>query len=213
MTTKLKIDLSQGILEVEGSETFVKAIYKDFKIQFLGEETDEEKTKKPTRAGKGDKSAKSRAKPVPKPQPAQVKEAAKPAETVDKPKPPPKPKPKKSPPAPNYTYVKNLKLGATDDHLSLVEFMDSKLPITNEERNLVFLYYLQYVIKRKPIKIDDVYTCYREANIRAPLNLENSLQMTAEHENWIRITKIGNISVTAAGKRYVDQQLPKKVKS
>ncbi len=211
MTTKLKIDLSQGILEVEGSETFVKAIYKDFKIQFLGEETAEEETKKPARAGKRGKAAKSRAKPVPKPRPAQVKKPAKPAKTVVTPKPPPKPK--KSPPAPSYTYVEDLELGATDDHLSLVEFMDSKLPITNEERNLVFLYYLQHVIKRKPIKIDDVYTCYRKGNIRAPLNLENSLKMTAEHENWIRITKIGNMSVTAAGKRYVDQQLPKKVKS
>ena len=42
MTTKLKIDLSQGILEVEGSETFVRAIYRDFKMQFLGEEAVEE---------------------------------------------------------------------------------------------------------------------------------------------------------------------------
>ncbi len=207
MTTKLKIDLSQGILEVEGSETFVKAIYKDFKIQFLGEETAEEETKKPARVGKGARAAKTRAKSVPKPRPAQVKESTKPTETVA-----PR-KAKKAPPAPSYTYVENLELGATGDHLSLVEFMDSKLPITNEERNLVFLYYLQHVIKRKPIKIDDVYTCYRKGNIRAPLNLENSLKMTAEHENWIKITKIGNMSVTAAGKRYVDQQLPKKVKS
>ena len=42
MTTKLKIDLVQGILEVEGSETFVKAIYRDFKVQFLGEDAVEE---------------------------------------------------------------------------------------------------------------------------------------------------------------------------
>ena len=35
MTTRLKIDLSQGILEVEGSETFVKAIYNDFKAHFV----------------------------------------------------------------------------------------------------------------------------------------------------------------------------------
>ena len=45
MTTKLKIDLVQGILEVEGSETFVKAIYRDFKVQFLGEDAIEEETR------------------------------------------------------------------------------------------------------------------------------------------------------------------------
>ena len=41
MTTKLKIDLSEGILEVEGSESFVKAIYNDFKAHFVDNETDE----------------------------------------------------------------------------------------------------------------------------------------------------------------------------
>jgi hypothetical protein len=32
MSAKLRIDVSQGILEVEGSETFVQAIYNDFKL-------------------------------------------------------------------------------------------------------------------------------------------------------------------------------------
>ena len=31
MTTKIRIDLSQGIVEAEGSETFVQRIYNDFK--------------------------------------------------------------------------------------------------------------------------------------------------------------------------------------
>ena len=38
MTTKLKIDLSEGVLEVEGTEAFVTAIYNDFKAHFVGEE-------------------------------------------------------------------------------------------------------------------------------------------------------------------------------
>ncbi|MFB6258672.1 MAG: hypothetical protein ABEH38_08255, partial [Flavobacteriales bacterium] len=35
-TTKLKIDLSQGTLDVEGSERFVKEIYKEFKERLDG---------------------------------------------------------------------------------------------------------------------------------------------------------------------------------
>ena len=42
MASKLKIDLSQGVLEVEGSESFVKTIYNDFKAHFIEEETPEE---------------------------------------------------------------------------------------------------------------------------------------------------------------------------
>lgn len=216
MTTKLKIDLTQGILEVEGSETFVKTIYRDFKIQFLGEEAVEEETK-PTRRRRSTKTtrAKTKTKPKPKketkpaaaPQPAEKKEPAKAAEPAA-----PKPsKPKKIPsPAPTYTYVKDLELGTTADHASLVEFMDSKLPITNEERNLVFLYYLEHIIDHKPVKIDDVYTCYRESNIRAPLNIENSLKLTADHQDWIQIGKNGEMTVTESGKKYVENQLPKK---
>ena len=108
--------------------------------------------------------------------------------------------------------MEDLELKATADHLSLVEFMDSKLPITNEERNLVFLYYLQYIIKHKPIKLDDVYTCYVTGRIRVPLNIEQSLQKTADSVNWIKITKNGSMNVTSEGKRYVEDQLPKKVK-
>ncbi len=204
MTTKLKIDLSQGILEVEGSETFVRAIYKDFKVQFLGEEAAEEPVKS-TRRRRSKKATKTGV------QPDQAGEAAEPPETP--PPPEPSPQPKKPPvPVPTYTYIEALKLDANADRPSLVEFMDTKLPITNEERNLVFLYYLQYIIKQKPIKIDHVYTCYREANIRAPLNIENSLQMTANHQNWIKITKTGHMSTTPAGKLYVEKQLPKKKK-
>ena len=137
MTTKLKIDLSQGILEVEGSETFVKAIYSDFKAQFIqGEnaEEQEEPTRKPRRTRKSiptktkaddGKSPGKAAEPAVV-EPAPIERAA--------------PVAKVPAPMPAYARVENLDLGATSKHPSLVEFMDSKLPITNEERNLVFLY-------------------------------------------------------------------------
>ena len=109
--------------------------------------------------------------------------------------------------------MQDLKLGATSGHPSLVEFMDAKLPITNEERNVVFMYYLQHILKAKPITLDHVYTCYREAKIRAPLNIENSLRMTAEHRGWIKANQNGSMTVTSEGKQYVEKQLPKKVKN
>ncbi len=187
MTTKLKIDLTQGILEVEGSETFVRNIYRDFKIQFLGEEAVEEE--KPTRRRRSRKSTRSKST------------KSSPAKAEPAPKPPP------------YNLVPDLNLGATKDHPSLVEFMDSKLPITYVERNLVFLYYLQYLLKQKPVTMDHVYTCYREAKIRAPLDLDSSLKMTAKDKGWITIAEDGHMSVTPSGKRYVEEQLPQKVKT
>lgn len=202
MTTKLKIDLSQGILEVEGSETFVKTIYQDFKVQFLGEEAAEG----PAQPARRRRSRK------PKPAPAAEPQKAKPEALEPEAPAEPLPKPKITP-SPAYTFIQELDLSASANHPSLVEFMDSKFPITNEERNLVFLYYLQYIAKQKSITLDHVYTCYRKANIRAPLNIEHSVQMTVDHHGWLRIAKNGNLSVTPAGKRYVENQLPKKMKS
>jgi len=203
MTTKLKIDLVQGILEVEGSETFVKAIYRDFKVQFLGEDAIEEEIKPTTRRRR---SRKPITQKTPTVQPEVTAEVAATLATAPETKTP-------QPTQPTYDFLKDLDLSAADDHVSLVEFMDSKFPITNEERNLVFLYYLQHVIKEKPITPDHVYTCYRKAKIRAPLDIEHSLRMTADHRKWIKIAKNGNITVTVAGKTYLEKQLPKKMKS
>lgn len=177
MATKLKIDLSQGILEVEGTETFVKNIYHDFKIQFLGEET-----------AIAEKSPRRRRR----------KTAAAAPTAPDKP--------------PEYNFIEALDVTAGPDYPSLVGFMDTKFPFTNEERNLVFVYYMQNFIKQKPITVDHLFTCYRKAKIRIPLNLEHSLQLTANQKKWVRVTKTGHISVTADGKRYLEKQLPKKTK-
>jgi hypothetical protein len=232
MTTRLKIDLSQGLLEVEGSETFVKAIYNDFKAHFVEpngqvDEVESLRTARPKRAKIARPSRprlETAALPVMPPPPAETSPPAPVAAAVALPSPPepaPPPPPPESAPEPKavapslptYTYIEDLKLGHAGDRPSLVEFMDAKLPITNEERNLIFLYYLQHILKVKPITLDHVYTCYREAKIRAPLNIENSLRMTAEHRGWIKANQRGSMTVTPDGKLYVEKQLPKKVKN
>ncbi len=201
MTTKLKIDLTQGLLEVEGSESFVKSIYADFKTHFAGIEIDEDK--KPKRRTRKSPAKAGNAPPRTKPAEQAVAEAAAPL-TV-----PAEPAPKKAPsPAQTYTYLENLDLKATRDRPSLVEFMDAKFPLTNEERNVVFLYYLRNLRKLKSIMVDHIYTCYRVARIRAPLNIENSMNQ----RGWIRVAKNGRLTLTAAGKKYVEDQLPKKLK-
>jgi hypothetical protein len=213
MTTKLKIDLTQGILEVEGSETFVKSIYKDFKAQFIQGEVAEEEAETATRRRRSRKTRvraeDGKAGPALQPGPQAAEPVVEPAVSAE-------PTPAFKVPTvagPSYTRIKELDLSATTNHPSLVEFMDSKLPITNEERNLVFLYYLQYLLDLNTITMDHVYTCYREVKIRAPLNLEHSLRATANQKNWIRADDDSNFAVTPDGKLYVEKQLPKRVKS
>jgi hypothetical protein len=223
MTTRLKIDLSQGILEVEGSETFVKVIYNDFKAHFIELDSTVEE---PATLGRPRRKTLKSSPPTAEAAPAEteiapgLKLAVSPEIVVLAPEPPaspaipePEPEPKTPAPGPTYTFLDSLELGPASDHSSLVEFMDSKLPITNEERNLVFLYYLQQILKVKPITLDHIYTCYRAAKIRAPLNLENSLKQTAEQRGWIKTASNGSMTLTPEGKLYAEKQLPKKKKS
>jgi len=214
MSTKLKIDLTQGILEVEGSESFVKIIYNDFKTHFAGIEAVDNDLKPPRRARKRKPAAKKADQSIPAPASTPVPASVLEFVTEDDPdQPEPKPRRKKSsPPMPLYTQVEGLDLGAADGRVSLVEFMDAKFPLTNEERNIVFLYYLQHNLKLKSITPDHIYTCYRHAKIRVPLNLDNSLRITTDQHKWIKTTKAGKMTLTAAGKQYVEKQLPKKVK-
>ncbi len=222
MTTRLKIDLAQGVLEVEGSETFVKAIYSDFKAHFIEPNVTAEELALVVKSKRGRKPKASEA-------PEGLLAIAPPSESASLPSPQPPPmvvqpvpakvepqsdlEPKLVHPVPTYKFIEDLHLEAAEGHPALVEFMDAKLPITNEERNLVFLYYLQYTLKIRPITLDHVYTCYRGAKIRAPLNMENSLRITAEQHSWIKTTQNGNFSVTPEGKQYVEKQLPKKKKN
>jgi hypothetical protein len=214
MTTKLKIDLSLGLLEVEGSESFVKAIYNDFKAHFIGEESVGDlfrpaisrrtrTTKATARISKSEPAVSAPEQTLPSKVPI--------AEPVVEPqqRAVAKPKPKARSPKPSYTFLEKLDLSASQDKPSLVEFMDAKFPVTNEERNLVFLHYLQHIRKIKPITVDHIYTCYRVVKIRVPISIEKSLHMAA---HWINISKTGRLSVTAVGKRYVEKQLPKKSK-
>jgi hypothetical protein len=204
MSTKLKIDLTQGILEVEGNESFVKIIYNDFKTHFAGIEAAEEDLKPPRRS----RNRRSAAVKSVEAGPVDIFDSGPQFVTQEKVEPPSP----KAPPMPVYTLVEGLDLGAADGRPSLVEFMDAKFPLTNEERNIVFLYYLQRNLKLKMITTDHIYTCYRHAKIRVPLNLENSLRITADQHKWIRTTKTGKMTLTTVGRQYVEKQLPKKVK-
>lgn len=209
MTTKLKIDLNQGVLEVEGSESFVRAIYSDFKVHFIGDEAGEQLSAPQQRRRRRSNAANTEIAPPSRTVPATTSTSVAPAET------PPEPPAETEAVSlkPEHRYLEKLNLSAGEGRESLVEFMDAKFPITNEERNLVFLYYLQHLLKEKAITQDHIYTCYKAAKIRVPLNLESSLKTTATQRRWIKMTKTGRLSTTPAGKLYVEKQLPKKLKS
>ena len=132
-TTKIKIDLKSGVIEAEGTESFVLGIYSDFKEQM----TIAENTPNQTDTEK-DKSKKKRTSP----------KKASPKKTI------------KNKPAGESTgkLVKELDLSASEDKQSLRDYYGQYKTKTNMERNLVFSYYLQHELDIDTIGIDEIFT-------------------------------------------------------
>jgi hypothetical protein len=115
---KLKIDLAQGIIEVEGSEQLVRDIYNDFK---------ERLNQAPSRATVMEKSSPQAEAPPAKPA-AKVKKAV----SASKPK-----SKAKSSTSNSGSLLKDLDLTSSDGKDSLRDFYNKYETTSNLERNLV----------------------------------------------------------------------------
>lgn len=163
-TTKLRIDLNLGTLEVEGSDDFVREIYTDFKEQLHCVS----KTKTP---------------------PQSHSAATPPSEVLQ---PSPLSSPKGSSKKRSFsngaqpTIVKDLDLSGTSKGVERLKDFHASYKITsNLERNLVFLYYLQNKLEISPITPNHVFTCYRDVSVKVPTALVQSLRDTANRRGWI----------------------------
>lgn len=184
MQTRLKIDLSNGIVEVEGDEKLVKDVYTDFKEILLKHK--EESIKKSVQRelvedkGKGAKAPKRK-------------------------------RGKASTRKEKHSLVKSLNLepkGGT----SLKAFYKEKAPSTNMERNAVFTYHLQKNANVEAITPDHIYTCYKHVSERVPGALMQSLLDTASRRGWIDTANTDAIVITIPGENLVERDLPKPTK-
>jgi hypothetical protein len=179
MTTKIRIDLSQGIIEAEGNEDFVRMVYRDFKEQIQAAKEEVEKRTRPLVRKKKRKEEKPKKKKVAR----KIKSTAK--------------------------LVRDLNLAGGDGKASLRDFFKRYSPGTDMERNLIFIYYLQEILGLTEIAPDHVFTCYRDRRIKVPKNLEGSLLNTSHKKGWIDTASYEDIKVTVSGMNYLEHDMPK----
>ena len=186
-TAKLRIDISQGLLEVEGSDQLVRDIYADFKGQLVGSrppltvrESTESKNPQPSKSD-GDSTVQ--------------KLPGKKKATSGSVQP---------------SMVKDLDLsGKTNNVERLKDFHASFTIGSNLERNLVFMYYLQHKIEISPITPDHVFTCYRDVGVKVPAALVQSLRDTANRRGWLDTANTNDLKVTTPGMNFLEHDLPK----
>lgn len=186
MNAKLKIDLKQGVVEVEGTEEFVAKIYADFK----------ERVTKPASSDldsgsehKGDTSPKS----------GNGGEKKRPSAAKNKTKTP--------------TFVKELNLQKSGSQPSLKDFISPFDAKSAFAWNLLFVYYMVKNERSRPITLDHVYTCYKAVGVKPPSAFYQSLIDTANKKGWLNTDNIEDISLSLIGENYVDHEFPKKEKA
>ena len=174
---RIRIDLSQGIIEAEGNEEFVLRIYSDFIEKIKGRLKLPSGSKK-IRARKADEKPRNDYK---------VKEKSTSKGMV------------------LHRLVKSVDLSGAGDMQSLDEFFQQYKASKFYEYNLIFCYYLQEVAGITPITIDHVFTCYRHIpEVRTPKALSQSLFDTSRRQGWIDTSSLDNITVSLDGINHIE---------
>lgn len=107
-----------------------------------------------------------------------------------------------------FSLVNSLNLNPPNSK-SLKEFFAEFQSKTFFEKNLLFLYYLEKLLKTDSISINHIYTCYKNAGEKVPGNLYQSLVDTKNYKGWIESKDINNLKITIAGENYVEHDFQK----
>lgn len=177
---RVKIDLSLGVLEVEGEEAFLKEIYEDFKSQISI--TLNPKVAQPT-IEVGISSLEKKDKPARSKNKANARKEA-------------------------YSFVKDLNLRGGGSIESLKDFYAKKRPSSAMEMTTVFVYYLCSMLKINNVGLDHLYTCYKEVGQKVPVALRQNLLDTARRKGTIDTSSLDNVTLTTRGENMVGLDLP-----
>lgn len=182
--TKLRIDLKNGLLEVEGEEGFVKEIYGEYRDALSA--VTARLQAPPTLVvhnDPGNQSDEFQRERSPK---GRVTGARK----------------------ESYSIVSDLNL-RPEGKQSLRDFFAVKKPDTAMELNTVFVYYLERELAITAIGPDHVYTCYKEVSSKVPAALLQSLKDTAHRKGWIDTKNMNALRLSTVGENLVEHDLPR----
>lgn len=92
---------------------------------------------------------------------------------------------------------------------SLRDFAAQKSPASNNERNVIAVYYLAEVLGIAAIEVGDVLAAYGERGWRPAKAPDNSLMVTACRTGWLETSDMKAIRITHQGRTAVQYDLPR----
>lgn len=179
--TKAKINLKEGIIELEGSEAFVTKHIEMFQEQMKKTKTPEaitaEEESNTTDESKKSKKSKSTTR--------------------------------KSPPV-TVTPI-SLDLKQSDNKPSLRTFVKEKSPSQLSEKVVVFAYYLKKYLNIQKMEAGHVVSCCKEIKCRVPRRISQMFYDIERRLAYVKATDSRKYAViTTAGENFVEFDLPRK---
>ena len=200
-TAKLHIDLSQGVIDIEGDPDFVREIYSDFKDQLTSgarfaspsanhssraDESDGEAASTSASAG-GDAPAKPKAKRRTSPRKKVVSEDASNGVVADAPK-----------------------LDKSLDTSALGTFYGQFAPKNNAEKILIFLKFITDTLQIESPNTDQVYTCFKQTGEKIPKAFAQAFYDTSTKHGFIDFRSSIDMPITIAGDNHFTHSLKRK---
>lgn len=93
--------------------------------------------------------------------------------------------------------------------ISFADFAAQKNPSTARERAVLCVYYLINTLEKKPIGINQIYTCYK-SNWRVPADLVGTLRWVSSQKGWLDTSDSLDIKMTPQGDNLIEHDLPPK---
>lgn len=191
MQSKLHIDLSQGLVEVEGDADLVREIYRDLKDHLL-----------------------SGAPPPGRTQPLTREEAPPPDNNGEvKPKSKRRSSPRKkgdSDSGSSGISADAPKLDKNFDTSKLGAFYGQFEPKNNAEKILIFLKFITEELGQENPNTDQVYTCFKKTGEKIPKAYAQAFYDASSKHGFIDFRSATDIAVTIAGDNHFTHGLKKK---
>ncbi|WP_417834447.1 hypothetical protein [Thalassospira xiamenensis] len=187
---KLNIDIHRGVLEVEGSEDLVLRIYDDFKDRLLSDTGMPEKNNDHSEA-------------LETPSPSAPKKAR-----VRK-------RVSKSPPSNKEASKKSNgghdspKINADLDLRGLEEFYSKYAPSNNNEKILLFVFYLKEIMNIAQVSSNDVFTCFKKMNQKIPKAYVQAFIDTRGQKGFVKYESLDDIELSINGQNFVQFDMKK----
>ena len=101
-------------------------------------------------------------------------------------------------------------LKANEDKVGLREFYSQKMPLNHYEKTAVFVYYLTKFNNQTDIKYGEIMSCYEEVNEKKP-SITDIVKNSIRYKGWLEQgTNRFSTRLTVSGENFVKFDLPQK---